>query len=106
VIHGLLVYMILLTRCVILEVDETGFDVYTSSLLRNLQKVSFLLFVWIVSVQVVINVFQLTFLKHFMNISFTFDVPLMILFLSAMVYLLSDYFAKVIEIKQENELFI
>jgi hypothetical protein len=106
VINLLIIYLLNMFRGFIVELYNDGFQYKLSEVLIRLHKLSFLLLVFTLFAQIVKNLYQLIVLEKFMNIEFTFDVPIPTILLTCVIYVLSKYISEAIEIKKENELII
>ena len=105
-ISGLLIFLFIVFRGFIVELEKDGFQ---ESLLKTLKKLydnSFILLIMTLVVQGTINLYQFMELDKLMNIRFSFDIPISTILVVSIIFILSRYITRVIELKKENELII
>jgi hypothetical protein len=103
---GLLVYLLIVFRKFIIDIDQDGFQEDLLHTLKQLSKYSFILLVGTLFLQASINLYQFMVLDKILNSSFTFDIPIVTILVVSIIMIFSRYVTKVIEMKKENELFI
>jgi hypothetical protein len=103
---SLTIYMVDTIRTMITQVEADGFQVSLKQLSKKLYLISFILIITTLTSQALLNTYQLLYMEQFLNLKFTFDVPVVTLLIVSVVLILSRYLSTVIDLKEEHDLII
>jgi hypothetical protein len=106
ILFGLTVYILNLFRRFIVLLHQDGFEPGLLNQINRIYVLSFVLLIATLCLEAVINLIQFMVLDQLLNVSFSFDLPIVMLLMVLLLYIFSRYVKRVIELKQDSELII
>lgn len=104
--YTLVIYMIEVFKQFIINMSIDGFNKSLYSHISKLYKLSVILLVFLLAIQLFINLYQIIFIKHLLNLQFTIDVPLSTIIIALTFLLIGKYIQKVELLNEEHNLII
>ncbi len=105
-VYVLTIYVLYQIRKFIFAIYENDDDQHLINLNHKNFSLTKTMIFYMLGIQILMNSYQIIFIKHFDDITFSIEFPLTIFIMSLAYMVFAKYFKQTHEVKEENELFI